>query len=130
MIWQKKTKNVSETLLGKCPDTKFFLVRIFFYSDWIQSKSPYSVRVQENTDQKKLHFWTIFTQWNDKFSLLLVQLKQWKKAKTGKPTYQIDYNFLMQNLFFVKNFIKLSIQFHRLQLSLLSLFMLILLYIR
>ena len=96
----------------------------------MQSKSPYSVRVQENTDQKKLRFWTIFTQWNDKFSLLLVQLKQWKKAKTGKPTYQIDYNFLMQNLFFVKNFIKLSIQFHRLQLSLLSLFMLILLYIR
>ena len=96
----------------------------------MQSKSPYSVRVQENTDQKKLRFWTIFTQWNDKFSLLLVQLKQRKKAKTGKPTYQIDYNFLMQNLFFVKNFIKLSIQFHRLQLSLLSLFMLILLYIR
>ena len=96
----------------------------------MQSKSPYSVRVQENTDQKKLHFWTIFTQWNDKFSLLLVQLKQRKRAKTGKPTYQIDYNFLMQNLFFVKNFIKLSIQFHRLQLSLLSLFTLILLYIR
>ena len=25
-------------------------------------KSPYSVRLQENTDQKKLHIWTLFTQ--------------------------------------------------------------------
>ena len=24
--------------------------------------SPYSVRIQENTDQKKLRIWTIFTQ--------------------------------------------------------------------
>ena len=39
----------------KCPSTEFFLVRIFLYSD-LQSKSPYSVRIQENTDQKKLVF--------------------------------------------------------------------------
>ena len=25
--------------------------------------SPYSVRIQENTDQKKLRIWTLFTQW-------------------------------------------------------------------
>ena len=25
--------------------------------------SPYSVRMRENTDQKKLHIWTLFTQW-------------------------------------------------------------------
>ena len=31
-----------------------FLVRIFLYSYWIQ----------ENTDQKKLHIWTLFTHWN------------------------------------------------------------------
>ena len=31
---------------------EFFLVRIFLYSDWIQ----------ENTDQKKLRIWTLFTQ--------------------------------------------------------------------
>ena len=24
---------------------------------------PYSARMQENTDQKKLHIWTLFTQW-------------------------------------------------------------------
>ena len=26
-------------------------------------KTPYSVRIQENTDQKKLRIWTLFTQW-------------------------------------------------------------------
>ena len=52
-------------LRKKCPNTKFFLVRIFLYSDWIRrlrSKSPYPVRIQENTDQKKLRIWTLFTQ--------------------------------------------------------------------
>ena len=36
----------------KYPNTKFFLVCIFLYSDWIQ----------ENTDQKKLRIRTLFTQ--------------------------------------------------------------------
>ena len=34
----------------KCPNTEFFLVRIFLYLDWIQ----------ENTDQKKLRIWILF----------------------------------------------------------------------
>ena len=40
-------------LREKCPHTEVFLVRIF----------PYSVRIRENTDQKKLRFWTLFTQY-------------------------------------------------------------------
>ena len=36
----------------KVSNTEFFLVRIF----------PYSVRIWENTDQKKLYIWTLFTQ--------------------------------------------------------------------
>ena len=27
------------------------------------TKSPYAVRIQENAGQKKLHIWTLFTQW-------------------------------------------------------------------
>ena len=56
----------------KCPYTEFFLVRIFLYSDWIRrfdsirSKPPYSKRMQENLDQKKLRIWTLFTQWTFK----------------------------------------------------------------
>ena len=40
---------VSLALGEKCPNTKFFLVRI-----------------QENTDQKKLRIWTLFTQSKNK----------------------------------------------------------------
>ena len=44
------------TLREKCPNTEFFLVRIFPHSDWIR----------ENMDQKKLRIWTLFTQCNIK----------------------------------------------------------------
>ena len=40
------------TLREKCPNTEFFVVCVFLYS----------VRIQENTDRKKLHIWTLFTQ--------------------------------------------------------------------
>ena len=41
------------TLYEKCRNTEFFLVHIFLYS----------VRIQENTDWKKLRIWILFTQW-------------------------------------------------------------------
>ena len=46
-------------------------IRSFFWSVFsctqteygdLRSKSPYSVRIQENMDQKKLRIWTLFTQ--------------------------------------------------------------------
>ena len=36
----------------KCPNTEFFLVRILRYCPYLLRKSPYSVRIQENTGQK------------------------------------------------------------------------------
>ena len=52
----------SLSLREKCPNTELFLVRIFPHSDWIERDiSPYSVRMRENTDQKKLRIWTFFT---------------------------------------------------------------------
>ena len=54
-----------------CPNTGLFVVRIFLYSDWIRGitqywltqyiNALYSVRIQENTDQKYFHIWTLFT---------------------------------------------------------------------
>ena len=44
------------SLCEKCPNTEFFLVHSF------PNKSPYSVRVRENKDQKELCIWTLFTQ--------------------------------------------------------------------
>ena len=43
---------VGGTLREKCPNTDFFLVRIFPQADWMREKR----------DQKKLRIWTIFTQ--------------------------------------------------------------------
>ena len=44
---------INNSLRGKWPNTVFFLVRSFLYSDWIQ----------ENTEQKKNCIWTFFMQW-------------------------------------------------------------------
>ena len=57
-------------LREKCPNTGFFLVRIFLYLDWILEK----------TDQKKLCIWTLFTQcdcW-------------WKKKQFEKKLLNLD----------------------------------------
>ena len=37
--------------------------KVFKYGVFLSRIFPYSVRMQENTDQKKLRIWTIFTQW-------------------------------------------------------------------
>ena len=43
-----------DCVILKCPNTDFFLVRVFPYSDWIRRFK----------DQKKICFWTLFTQWD------------------------------------------------------------------
>ena len=54
-------------LREKCPNTEFFLVRIFLYSVGLNT---HSLRIQENRNKKKLRIWTLFTQW----SLMLLSL--------------------------------------------------------
>ena len=46
------------------PMTEFFLVRIFPHrTEYREIRiSPYAVRMRENTDQKKLCIWKLFTQ--------------------------------------------------------------------
>ena len=46
--------------IRKCFWSVFSCIRTK-YED-LRSKSPYSVQIQENTDQKKLRIWTLFTQ--------------------------------------------------------------------
>ena len=58
-------------LCEKCPNREIFLVRIFLY--W--------VRIQENTDQKNIHLWTVFTQWA---TYLVVYTSNGMKSKTTK----------------------------------------------
>ena len=48
-------------LCEKYPNTEFS--GQYFPAFGLNSISPYSVRMRENTDQKKLRIWTLFTQW-------------------------------------------------------------------
>ena len=52
LLFNTVKENQKDSLREKCPNTECFLVRIFLYS----------VRIQENTDQKKFRIWTLFTQ--------------------------------------------------------------------
>ena len=52
ILW-RRIVSFPKTLRKKYANVEFFLVRIF----------PYSVQIRKNTDQKKLHIWTIFAQW-------------------------------------------------------------------
>ena len=52
---------VSEYGVFSCPFFPAFGLNTEGY--WILRVSPYSVRMWENTDQKKLRIWTLFTQW-------------------------------------------------------------------
>ena len=47
--------NEKKSLRGKCPITEFF---------WSVFCRIRTVQMQESADQKKLHIWTLFTQWN------------------------------------------------------------------
>ena len=73
-IVESETKNTGFD--REIPKEKYTLresvqTRSFFWSVYsciqteygdLNSKSPHSVRIQDNTDQKKLHIWTLFTQ--------------------------------------------------------------------
>ena len=54
------------------------------YGDW-RSKSPYSVQIQENADQKKFRIWTLFTQCD--------------LVNTGISLNQIFLDFVLDPLF-------------------------------
>ena len=53
-------------LREKCPNAGFFwsvFSRIWIEYGYLRSRSSYSVQMRENTDQKKIRAWTLFTQW-------------------------------------------------------------------
>ena len=46
--------------------------RIWTENEDLRSNSQYSVRIRDNTDQKKLRIWTLFTQWTWLLILTLI----------------------------------------------------------
>ena len=80
-------------------------IRSFFWSLFshirteygeIRSISPYSVRMRENTDQKKLCIWTLFTKWSE------ACLVPWQRPMM-KPHEKIVNNKELLNIFQKKN---------------------------
>ena len=104
------------TLPEKYPNTEFFLSvfsRIRTEYGVILCISPYSVRIPENADQKKLRIWTDFTQGN-----LLVRNKVfplWNIPLIGAKCLFASHNiFKLAALFKRRPFhIKLCIQIDR-----------------
>ena len=84
---------------------EFFLVRIF----------PYSLRMRENTDQKKLRIWTLFTQWDAYSSIkgfwyhLTIQ---YLTSKNAVPKTRLDvatiFTSRLQKVVWLSNFIILQ----------------------
>ena len=79
---------------------KSVLIQCFFWSvfSYIRTengdllrKSPYSVRIQENTDQKKLRIWTLF----HVVSTCLIHLR---------PTFYLCMDTVQKLKFSIKNF--------------------------
>ena len=75
-------------------------VCISLHSDWIRRGTPYSVRVRGNTDQKKLHIWTLFTQC--KFGQF--KLSKFWACKIKLISFSTKLNICHQSLFYLMIF--------------------------
>ena len=100
-VLHKIVSNALPTYL--CKSIKSVQIWSFFWSvisciwteyGYLRSKSPYSVRIQENTDQKNLLIWTLFDQWIPKKSHQYI-------TRNGNDiaTYQYGTNCCLQILF-------------------------------
>ena len=65
----------------------FFCIRTEYGN--LRSKSPYSVRIQENTDQKKLCIWSLFMQWSWLQYYSDSLNKNWLKVITVNPSRNV-----------------------------------------
>ena len=75
-----------------------------FFEDWewdLPRKSPYSVRIRENTDHKKLRIWTLFTQWNKEHDHDDISIRTLPHGSSAvvKPSSLISRNRLIQENF-------------------------------
>ena len=69
MICLSSCQTRNYKLCEKCLNTEIFwsvFPRIWAEYGDLWNKSPYSVRIRENMDQKKLRIWTLFTQCKSK----------------------------------------------------------------
>ena len=100
-----KVLTKQQTLREKCPKTELFLVRIFPHLDclrWVRF-SPYSVWVRENTDQKQLRIWTLFTQWKSYFRNIMLRMQEFSPKTALKNLANFTPKHLCQSLSLFKS---------------------------
>ena len=87
------------TLCEKCLNTEFFLVHIFpYWTEYgdLRSKSPWSVQMRENIDQKKLcvldafHLYLHESHWATVWWLLALRLKKQGRYLTCKTIESVN----------------------------------------
>ena len=66
---EQTTPSCNQSLREKCPNKKFF----WSVFSCIRTEYGDLLRIQKNTDQKKLRIWTLFTQWANQLVSNIVQ---------------------------------------------------------
>ena len=76
------------------PILLFWITKI--ESNQILRISPYSVRMPENTEQKKLRIWTLFTQWKTNVSCSFIHKVSFKKTCSERKEFFLEKLSLLQ----------------------------------
>ena len=78
-----------------CPNTEFFLVRIFPHSDWIWRDAKYisvfSSNARKYGPEKNLCIWTLFTQWELHYLNLYPAMSTLNRLRSGLMTSRKVY---------------------------------------
>ena len=79
---------------------KIVQIRIFFWSVFscfrteyrdLRSNSTYSIRIQKNTDDKKLRIWTIFTQCQPSHDTTILPIRSFGKTIIYQQNFMSCY---------------------------------------
>ena len=92
--WQSSEYILGSKYIRILNMAEFFLVRIFPHSGWIRRDSPYLSVFSpnaENTDQKNLRIWTLFTQCL--YTYFFYKKPAYKKLEAGAPSKLRNFHY-------------------------------------
>ena len=79
-----------------------WLLRVILFQRRIKNLSPCSVRMRENTDQKKLRIWTLFTKWKGKVYHPYGNFKKDDITKAWRSILPTFFKFCDTSYFFIE----------------------------
>ena len=90
----------------KCPNTEFFLVRIFLYSDWIRTEYVFSPNTGKHVPEKTPYLDTFHAMWAMDIISFFGELAHTITSSTEKFTFLWEFYFLFKT--FLKSCMKLT----------------------